>query len=392
MPATLSTIDSILKEVYEKRITDQLQNEVVAMKRIEQTSDGVTETTGGKYVDFPVRVRRNHGMGWRAEGGQLPDAGQQGYAEVHVPLRYGYGRFRLTGQAMQMSEKNEQAFAKTLDEEQKGLKDDLVKDSSRICYGDGSGVLTGINDTATSATHAVDSTQYLEVGMIVDVLTESSGATVLLNTTITNISSLNVTFASSFTGATTQAVYRQGSRNYEPSGFGNIILDSGTLHTLDPTTEPKWKATRQHNSGTNRPLSEGLMIETCDLVRVQGGKVSVIFTGLGVRRAYFNLLTQQRRFTNTKEFAGGFTGLPFNYGREIPVVEDVDCPPNTMWFVDESEFSIYRTKDWHYADDDGHTMKWVTDYDSWEGFMRKYMEMATHKRNAHAKLADITEG
>lgn len=61
-------------------------------------------------------------------------------------------------------------------------------------------------------------------------------------------------------------------------------------------------------------------------------------------------------------------------------------------FVDESEFSIYRTKDWHYADDDGHTMKWVTDYDSWEGFMRKYMEMATHKRNAHAKLADITEG
>lgn len=392
MPATLTTIDAILKEVYEKQIQDQLQNDVVALKRIEKTSDGVTETSGGKYVDFPIRVRRNHGIGYRAEGGQLPAAGQQGYAEVHVPLRYGYGRFRLTGQAMKMSDTNEKAFARTLQEEQTGLKDDLVKDSARVIYGDGSGLLTMINDTATSATHAVLSTQYLEVGMIVDVQVASTGVTVLLNTTVDTISGLNVTFGGSFTGATTQGVYRQGNRSNEPSGFANIIADSGTLHTVDPASEPKWKATVKANGGTPRALSEGIMIETCDDVRVQGGKVSVIFTGLGVRRAYFNLLTQQRRYSNTKEFAGGFQGLAFHYGKEIPVVEDVDCPPNKAWFADESEFTVYQSEDWHYADDDGNILKWVRDYDSWEGFMRRYWEVGVHKRNAHALLSDLIEG
>jgi hypothetical protein len=397
MPATLTTINDLLKEVYEPRIQDQLQNETVTIKRIEQTSDGVVESTGGKYVDFPVHVQRNAGIGYRPESTALPTAGQQGFASVHVPLHYGYGVFQVTGQTMQLSDTNEKAFAKALTEEQEDLKDDLVKDSSRVVYSDGSGVLANITDTATSTSHTVDSTQYMEVGQQVDILTKSSGATVLLNTSVTNVvpSTLTVTFGGSFTGATTAAVYRQGNRNNEPSGFSNIIAASGALHGLDPSTQPKWASTVNNNSGspgTPRPLSEGLMIQTCDQARFQGGQISVIFTSLGVRRAYFNLLTQQRRMVNTQTFEGGFTGLPFNYGREIPVVEDVDAPPNKMWFVEEKQFKVYRTKDWHYADDDGDIIKWIVGFDTWTGFMRKYWEIGTHRRNAHALLSDITEG
>lgn len=391
-PATMTTVDAILKEVYGPRIENQLQDEVVTLKRIERTSDGVVETVGGKYVDFPIRVRRNTGIGYRAEGGQLPAAGQQGYAAVHVPLRYGYGRCRLTGQTMQLAEKNYQAFASAMDNEMEYLKDDISKDSSRVVYGDGSGLLTSINDTATSATHAVLSTQYLEVGEKVDVQVKADGTTVLLNTDIVAISGLNVTFGASFTGATTQGVYRQGNRVNEPSGFGNIISATSTLHGVAPGTEPKWASTIKANGGTPRALSEGLMIETCDDVRKQGGKTSVIFGGLGVRRAYFNLLTQQRRYNNTKEFAGGFTGLAFNYGTEIPMVEDVDSPPNTMYFVDEDKLKVYRSREWHWADDDGSIFKWVVDYDSWEGFMRQYWEIGTSQRNAHAQLQDLIEG
>jgi hypothetical protein len=84
------------------------------------------------------------------------------------------------------------------------------------------------------------------------------------------------------------------------------------------------------------------------MVRIAGGKVSAIFYGLGVRRSYFTLLTQQRRYTDTKEFAGGFQGLPFNYGTEIPCIEDVDAPPNKMWGLQESEFKVYQEGDWHW--------------------------------------------
>lgn len=397
MPATMTTVDAILKEIYGPRIEDQLQSDVITLKRVERTSDGTgTTPNGGKYVDFPIRIRRNHGIGYRNEDEQLPNSGQQGYAEVHVGLKYGYGRVRFTGQVMRLARTNAQAFANAVDREMTNLREDLAKDSNRIVYGDSSGVLTRINDTAAStATHVVTSVQYLEVGMMVDVLVESNGNTVVLDTTIDSIteSTLTVVFGDAFTGATTQAVYRQGSRNREPHGFGSLVNATTTLFGVNPATVSQWAATVNANGGTPRALSEGLMISTCDSVRTKGGMPSVIFTNLGVRRAYFNLLTQQRRYTNTQTFEGGFQGLPFNYGgKEIPVVEDTDAKRNSLYFIMEDALKIYRDEAWHWADDDGSVLKWVTNFDAWEGVMRQYWEIGTDRRNGLAELADLIEG
>lgn len=393
MPATMTTVDGILKEVYGPRLEDQIQNEVISLSRIEKTSEGVVETAGGRYVDFPIRVGRNTGIGYRNENEQLQNSGQQGYALVHVPLHYGYGRARVTGQVMELAQTNYQAFASGLDNEMNFLKDDIAKDSNRVAYGNGVGLLATMTDTATSVTHTVDNAQYLEINELVDVLTISNGATVSLALTITDINGLSVTFSASFTGALTAGVFRQGNYGREPSGFSLIIDDTLTLHGLNPTTQRKWASTNLNNGGTLRPLSEGLMIQVCDTIRTKSGKrPTAIFTDLGVRRAYFNLLTQQRRYTDTKQYAGGFQGLPFNYGTEIPVVEDVDCPPNRMLFPCEDELKIYRTKPWHWADDDGTILKWVRDFDAWEALMKQYWEIGTEQRNAHGKLLDITEG
>lgn len=396
MPATLATVDAILKEVYGPRIENQLQNEVVLPRRIERTSDGVTSNVGGKYVDFPVKVKRNTGIGYRAESGQLPASGNQGYAEVHVPLRYGYGRVRYTGQLMELAKTNVQAFTNAVEAENEGLKDDIAKDSSRIIYGNGSGLMATLADTATSATHLVDNAQWLEVGMLVDVLVISSGSPTggLQNATIDaiNYDTNSVTFSASFTAAVTQGVFRAGNYGVEPSGMRNIVATTGALHTLDPASQPKWASRVHANGGTPRPLSEGLMIALCDDIRRQGGKTSLIMTSLGVRRAYFNLLVQQRRYSNTKEFAGGFTGLAFNYGTEVPVVEDVDHPPKKMHFLQEDEFKIYRSREWHWMDDDDNVLKWVNDFDSWEAVLRQYSELGTQQRNAHGILDDIIEG
>lgn len=397
MPATLTTVDAILKEVYEADITDQLQNEAVGYKRILSTSKGVSEKAGGKYVDFPIRVRRNHGQGYRNEDEALPASGQQGYAEVHVPLKYGYGRVRFTGQLMQLARTNPQAFANAMREEMDGLKEDMVKDASRVWYGDSTGLLATITDAdAATADHTVDSVLYLEVGMIVDVLVIADGTTTQLNTTIDaiNASTLTVTFGDAFTpsGANLDGVYREGSFEREPSGLGLIVDDTEVLHTLDPATEAQWAATILDNGGANRALSEGLMIEASDEARTKGSKVTLALCSLGVRRAYFNLLVQQRRYTNTTSFDGGLEGLAFHNGREIPVVDDVDHPANKMHMINEKEFKIYHTQDWHWAQDDGTIIKHVSGFDAWEAFMRRYWEFATHRRNGHVLIDDVTEG
>lgn len=395
MPATMATVDAILKEVYGPRIENQLQNEVVLPRRIERTSEGVTSTVGGKYVDFPVKVKRNTGLGYRAESGQLPNSGNQGYAEVHVPLRYGYGRVRYTGQLMELAKTNVQAFTNAMEAENEGLKDDIAKDSSRIIYGDGSGLIASLTDATTSATHTVDNTQWLQEGMLVDVLVRSSGSATggLQSVTVNSIDTAagTVTLSSSWTSTTLQGIYRAGSYGQEPSGMANIVNNAGILHTLDPATTSVWKSTVNGNTGTPRPLSEGIMIGLCDDIRRVGGKTSLIMTSLGVRRSYFNLLVQQRRYPNTQEFAGGFTGLAFNYGTEIPVVEDVDHPPKKMHFLQEDQFKIYRSRPWHWMDDDNSILKWVTDFDSWEALLRQYSELGTQRRNAHGRLDDIIE-
>lgn len=394
--ATMTTVDALTKEVYEPRLESQLQDETTGYKRIERSSDGVVETVGGKYVDFPIRVRRNPGLGYRNENEQLQDPDRSGYAEVHVGLKYGYGRTRLTGQVMQLAERNFQAFASAMDEEMEGLKNDIQKDSNRIVYGDASGLLAKVTADGVN-TVTVDNVQYLEMGMRIDIANRTTGTIVgTANRAITAINEDTkvVTYdGADLTAATTDGIYRTGNYNREPHGLGSLVSGSGTIFGVNPTTEPKWKATEVANGGTNRALSEGLMIETVDKIRRQSGKtITLILCGLGVRRAYFNLLTQQRRYTDTKEFAGGFTGLAFNYGKEVPVVEDLDAPPNLMYFLTESTFKIYRNKPWHFAQDDGSIWKWVRDFDAWEVLNRCYWELGLHQRNANGVLKDITEG
>lgn len=404
MTATMTTVQAGLKELYEGDIVDQLNNEAVAMKRIEKTSDGVfTDAVGGKYVTFPVRTQRNAGISYRAENAQIAPPGKQGYAAATVPLKYGYGRFAFTGQVMDLAEANPQAFANMADEEMDRLKVDLTKDANRIAYGgkSGVGVLAMITDTATSASHTVDNTQYLEPGMVVDVLVVATGSatggiasTQAVPVTILTVveATKTVTFSASFGASTTgHGIYRFGDRGVEPTGFWQIISPTGPLHGLDPATTPIWAASSINNAGTPTAILETKMIQACDTARRKGGKISAIFASLGVRRSYFNLLTGQRRYTDTKSYPGGFQGLPFNYGSEIPMVDDPDAPPNTMWFAEESSIRLYRSKPWAFADADGNILKWVRDYDLYEGMMVQYWEVGTSARGHHVIYTDITE-
>lgn len=401
MPASLTTAAAVLKEIYEPGLTDQLQSEVVGFKRIEKTSEGTGHDVGGRYVKFGIRVRRNQGLGYRQELEQLQSGGQQGYAGVQIGLKYGYGRLRMSGQTMELAESNAQAFVNVMSEEVDGLKTDTLKDCSRIFYGDATGALAVTTAVATANQVTVASTQYLEVGQVIDIVSPAGvvrGSN--RNITAINTSTGVVTYdgADITTDAVGDLIVRNGNGPVsasvfrEPNGLKSIVTSTGALYNVDPAVEPTWAATVDANGGVNRPLSEVLMIANVHAVRAFGGKTSVIFTGLGVMRSYFNLLVQQRRFTGTKNYEGGFEGLAFSAGAgEIPVVEDIDAPRNTMYGLQEDTFRIYRDKPWYFDDTDGAMWKWVHDFDAWECLLKQYWEIGIKKRNANWVIRDITE-
>lgn len=394
MPATMAIVAAITKEIYEGTLRKQLNDETVALKRLERTTEGVTSEVGGKYVTFPIHTTRNTGIGARNELEQLPNAGQQGTAAARVGLKYLYGRVRLSGQVMELAKSNSQAFMSALDLEMNGLKDDLRKDQNRQVYGDGIGGVARITSAATTATFTVAHTLWAQIGMAVDV-TDSTGVTIKAsNRTITGITDTTITVSGGTLAVVVgDLITRTGSSTKEWTGLASIVRNTGTLYNVDPSTVPVWTSEVDSNSGVNRALSEGLMILMVDRIRRRGGSTTVIFQNLGVRRAYFNLLTQQRRFTGTKEFAGGFTGLTFTTDQgEIPVVVDVDCPPNTMYFVNEKELKWYREGDWSFMNRDGSMWQRVIDYDAYDAIMFQYSELGTHRRNSHGVIQDITEG
>ncbi len=396
---TLTVVDSVLKEIYEDRIRDQLNNETIALKRIEKTSEGVTHDVGGKYVAFPIRTRRNHGVGARNENEALPDPRSQKYAAARINLAYLYGALSLTGQSMELANNNTQAFTSVLDAEIDGLKQTLAKDTNRQMYGTSDGILAVI--TADGAnTFTVSSTQYLEVGMVIDVW-DPTFATEKLDTrdiTAINTTTGVVTYSGADgTTAANDVVTRAGSQQREKIGFKQIVNSSGALYNINPATEPVWASTVNSNAGVNRPLSEGLMIKMVDDIRTAGGGVpTVIFTSLGVRRAYFLLLSQQRRYNDTVEFAGGFKGLKFETDAgEIPVISDYDCQPNRMYFVNEKQIKLYEESDWSFMNRDGSNWQRVIqstgNYDAYMAMLFKYCQVGTHQRNAHGLISDVTE-
>jgi hypothetical protein len=394
MGATLTTATNILKEIYEPKIQDQLQNELTTSKRLEQTSEGVTSEVGGKYVVFPIHVRRNHGIGARLEMEQLPTAQNQGYASARVSLAYLYGAVRLSGQTMELAKTNAQAFASVLDQEMDGLQTDVAKDMNRQVFGTSVGALMTTSAVYAANTLTTTNTQYMEVGMVVDIY-DSTGVT--LRATARNVTAVTPTTivvdgAAIATGASGDIVVRTGSLNRETIGLSQIVSDTGTLYNIDPTVETKWKSQVNANGGVNRALSESLMIRMVDDIRTQGGKTTLITTTLGVRRSYFNLLVQQREYSNVSEFEGGFKGLKFTTDNgEIPVISDLDCQPNRMYFLNEKVLKYYRESDWSFMDRDGSKWQRVIGFDAYDATLYTYRQLGCHRRNSQGIVRDITE-
>ena len=406
MAATIAAVTPYLKEVYRGKIVDQLQSEVVALKRITRSSAGVTNETNGKYVTFPIHTRRNSGVGSRLENEALPVPGQQGHAAARVALKYGYGGIQITGQAISLADSDTKAFAQAIATEVNGLKDDIKKDMNRQVYGTGNGAIGTVSVLGSSVnTVTVADAKLFQMDERVDIVTLPATVAVA-NRIVTGINlSTNVVTLSgaAFSTSVGQIVVRQGSGPDSVAGNREITGLAGFVSTADAyniavSAEPEWQSVIDANGGTPRALSEGLMTRMVDEIRTRGGKTTLILQSLGVRRSYANLLTQTKSVVNTVEFTGGFKGLAFTTdgeSGEIPVIADVDAPKGKQWFLNEETITYFRDKDWDWMDRDGSMWKQVRDasgdYDAYYARLVEYHELGCNRRNSNGRIDDITE-
>lgn len=408
MAVTMATIDNILKDIYEGDLREQLNNDVVGLRRIERSASGITSNVGGKDVTFPIHYGRNAGIGSRAEMADLPKAGHQATAAARIPLKYHYGSIALSGQTMELAESNTQAFISAMDLEANGLRTDLAKDMNRQVYGDGSGSMgtatTGDNGSTSAAagTDIIIGTgiKNLSINSIIDIYqgTAVDKAGAVVTAVNRSAGTIQLDKAIDFSNGDTSFI-RAGSYGLNWTGLDSIVSDSGKLYGVDPANVDQWRSSVKETTGS---LTELGLIQQIDNVSEAGSKISLVLMSKGVRRSYFTLLKQDREFVNTsqdnKKFEGGFTGLAFTTDEgEVPLVSDVDCPAGTVYGLSEKNLKVYREADWSFMNRDG--SRWVripgdeggTWKDGYQATMFQYSELGTDRRNAHFKMEGVTE-
>ena len=398
----LTLADSVLKDDYQGPIRKQINDLCkVTSQAIRNSHDLV-----GRRAVVPLHMTRNTGIGARLEGEVMPVAGNQGTTVQYVPLRNNYGRVRLSRQVISRMESDRGAFTRAVKLEMDGIKTDSSRDYNRQAWGTSDGKIATCGTTTASATVVLASTTPEQVlvniaeGMKVDIGTVSNPQSVAANRTVTAVDFTNKTITISgatVTTAATDFVFRQGSggssaSQRELTGLQTIVDSTGTLFSVDPSTYFQWASIEDSNSGTERPISENLVMKTAMRAENRSGRqVDQLWAEDGVYRAAINLLTAQKRFVNQTTVKGGAVGVEFaTTGEMRTLMRDRDCPTGNLFGLCTDELTEYVDEDWQFEDLDGSVLQRATDSThAFEAIWFKFSELATSRRNAHFKIADL---
>lgn len=413
--ANLSRIDSVLKEWYMPGLVMQLPQDYAFYEKVKTAPPTMLR---GKRGYIAVQTGRNHGGGPRSENAVLPDPGSVEYDSMTVNVKYEHQLFSITKQALEAAKTDKASFAEQLNAQVEGTLDALARRCSRwMAASDGSGCLA--NCTTTTATTTLSladgpqgfATQHLEEGMVIDILTKSSGATIVNGNgrTIESIdhSAKTVTLDSAggnVTVTTSEGVYLENSRNQAPMGIFGII-DDGDPADLNSTgvsslqgkavsSNPWFKAVSLE-SATDRPLTIADLNRAWLELGVKSGKPMAkeytIWSRPELWDEYGRLMVPDRHYSSeVKTTDAGHAKLTFN---GIDWLHDRDLPPNRVFFHHtEGTVLLQMGSGPEWVDGpNGSVLHWVQNTLSYKACAFWFWTMATKRRNRNAVIADLKQ-
>lgn len=401
MPATATTLDGLLKDIYPKIITRALNNKVVALNVAARRK----RTFEGRQAKFPAHVGRNLSTRYLTPGGSLMTAQSQVPVQWTIPVFFQYPHIRITSDVMARTKSQAGGFARALAFETEGSMDDMRRQANRaswgtgdgkLCevasYNSGTGVITlrGLNvaDSAGSGINGNAGSRYVRINDVIDIYT-SGGSQRVLSTKVTAVTynptalggdTLTIS-GGTFPGgnpAANDGVYLSNPdgadpRTVDPMGYGGII-DDGTfkdpLFGLSRTTYPNIKA-QVLNAGSafnsTGALTQALLQRLDNAIINAGGTVTGrIISQSAVQVEYMNLNIVDRRYLVPYNYDPGFkvstndkkpsSTLKFN---DRMWLTDVDAPYQTAWYLPDEGPEFFEMIPPRPIDDGGGMLKLV---------------------------------
>ena len=407
----LSAFSDVLKTDYLDGINDNTVRSSV-LYNILNSSDDITETTGGNFAYISLLRRGNPGIGSRNEGETLPTPNYSRHTKATFGLVTLYQRGRIGGKVTRAARKGKAAaFAEALDTQLQSMMEDLPHEHNRMLHGRGGGVLTTFSTTQaiSSTTFIVHNIQYLQVDDVVTVAGSTNGlgvsSAITRSISAINESTKQVTLDGLVTtwATTLPALFRDLSQGKEIYGIQNMSDTTnptyitaggfGNVGGIDVTAAAGtfYHGNVLHNSGTTRPLSRGLMQQGRSTMAAKGrGQLKLIICDYDLWNTYGNLLAPDQNFgEKIYEMDGGFDALDFV---RTPVVPDVDCLPNRMHFIDTRTLVILEySRGYEFMEADGAILRYASngDVDEVVFAMLKDMQLGASQRNNQVRIEDL---
>lgn len=336
----------------------------------------------GKLIT-PLTVKNPTGFKGGAEGGAIASARDPDTAEAtHDVVEY-TGTYETSWKLLDNATRDKAAFIKVTSWLTESLRKHMMRmlNADLLSNGLGKlGTLPGADNTSSPVCAEVPA---FSVGMIVDWMDAGDndtkhGDSLAVNDVDPTTKEVTLSGALSSTAAGDYATIEDtvaSGFSYHSHGLLGIIdtddppSPKGNFGNIDRDTAGNtfWKGIVLANGGTNRPLSEDLLIQGADNARLRGTPMfSHLMSGQAIARRYHAILSAQR-FMTLGFGAGGQSGGVGrkNMGKEpradgktvydfggIPWHVDVYFPANTMvginvddWFLGVGKFDEPRPVD-----------------------------------------------
>lgn len=413
-----------MKAVYLPPIQELVNNSTVLLKYLEKE---IQETEGLSF-NVPLHVSRNEAAGdGRAENGTLPTAGKQGYSNVQVPAKFLYSRIAISGPVIAATKSNKGSFLRALDAEMRGVAKDTRRSFNRQLHGDGRDALgywvsgTGTTPVFDDGLGNIQGYDYFQSGSQTIDLISSAGAVLHSGVTATR-GALNGTTGRTITTGTALAsavagsfAVRSGTITTGPKGLNMTgiravisasdlpaAIGGAGLHGLTVASQPDWAAQVVYGTGSSEattasgradlsfPLMQQVFTQIASNSDYSEQDIKLLLCSYQMRDKYVELCRNERVFYNNMKLDGGFEAVSYN-GK--PLVPDVQCVHNRIYFICPDSMAIFRLADLDWMDKDGNILYRLGsgDQDGYGATLYVYQELGCKVRNANGVLLNINE-
>jgi hypothetical protein len=276
----------------------------------------------GQFL-MPIMVKNPGAWSGLAEGGALPSNIDPDTTEASFSLQEFAGLYNMSWKLIQDARNSKFAFQTALKMMEGGFRRRILKLINADLISDGLGKLAIMPAADNQTTITVDALPSIDLGMTVDLIDASDNdADLAASRTVTAIDVQNrtVTISGSAPSGTAAGDFfcientTKSGAIYHTEGLLGIIDNanppSGNFGNINRSTAGNefWESIVLENSGTNRALTEDLLIQLEDAVREKGGaKLNAYVSNLAIIRRYHELLREDTFFamSSPKAFSDG---------------------------------------------------------------------------------------